>query len=162
MNLTYLLCYLSSQGITKAHLWIKKKERVRERLSLKRASIICIARAEGRKARFKKSEESVRALQQPLLAGSAWHCRGLPLSEDPGWDLFPKTPVNPSSWKDCWKVVGPGGKPLINWLHPKNRKSCSMHSLSEHTDNGFYKCSFLSRKHQIFLLLSLNVCKTFW
>lgn len=59
--LAMLYC-LSSQGITKAHLWIKENERVRERLSLKRASIIYIIGAEERKDRFKKSGEYERAL----------------------------------------------------------------------------------------------------
>lgn len=43
-------------------MWIKKKERVRERLSLKRASIMYVIRAEERKARLKKSGEYERAL----------------------------------------------------------------------------------------------------
>lgn len=66
VNFTFLLgstIFLLFSRDHKGSLWIKKKEGVRERLSLKRASIIYITGAEERKARFKKSGESETALQ---------------------------------------------------------------------------------------------------
>lgn len=153
---------LSSPGITKAHLWIKKKEKWGEDFIWKGPQS-CITLGPRRERADVRSLGNVRGPFSHHHLG-VWHQMG-PRCVWEGCDLSPKASFNPhQAGKIVKKWVGPRDEPLesggTDASFQAQKKLFHIH-FSTRIDNGFSKCSFLFRKTQTLILFLSNVGKTF-